>query len=178
MKTTSKKILIVYVSQTGFTKTYSDWIVQELKAEAIPLKSARAGCTADYDIIICGGGVCGNAINGIGRFKRLQKHDSNKPFIFFATGLRPPTEKTLEIVKNYNFEDKSTIPFFYLQGGMNYKKLESKQKAMVMCFKAMIKRRQQISEEDCEMLKLLQESHDFTDPLQIAPLVEYVDGIA
>ena len=35
------KTLIIYSSQTGFTKKYATWLSEELQADCIPLKDAK-----------------------------------------------------------------------------------------------------------------------------------------
>ena len=53
------KTLIIYSSQTGFTKKYATWIAEELQADCILLKDAKKINLDDYENIIYGSS-CGN----------------------------------------------------------------------------------------------------------------------
>ena len=46
------KTLIIYSSQTGFTKKYATWLSEELQADCIPLKDAKKINLDDYKNII------------------------------------------------------------------------------------------------------------------------------
>lgn len=52
------KTLIVYTSQTGFTKRYADWLAEELQADVMTLEEAKKQDTQYFDtadVIIYGG---------------------------------------------------------------------------------------------------------------------------
>ena len=48
------KSIVIYNSQTGFTKKYADWITEAAGCEAVPLKKVRKVKLAEYDAIVFG----------------------------------------------------------------------------------------------------------------------------
>ena len=52
------KTLIIYTSQTGFTKRYAEWIAEKMSGELLDLRDARkksADYFKDFDAICYGG---------------------------------------------------------------------------------------------------------------------------
>ena len=116
-----KKVLLIYKSNTGFTKKYAQWIQEELNCSAIELKDANISEVTKYDIVIFGGGIHANKINGIKFIKNNLELFKNKHLIIFATGATPAS--AVEEVKEFervNIPNESNISFFYFQSGMNY----------------------------------------------------------
>lgn len=124
-----------------------------------------------YDLILFGGGVYGNEIHGIKKFRRIEKQNPRKIFAYFATGIRPISDKVKQTLMQYNFPASSDIEFHYFQGGLDLEKLEPSQKTLLSCFIAMVKRRPSISAEDQYALNLLGASGDYSDRNQISGLL-------
>ena len=57
------KIIVIYNSQTGFTKRYAEWIAEATGADCLALSAAKAKNLADYDSIIFGGWACAGNIS-------------------------------------------------------------------------------------------------------------------
>ena len=62
------KTLIIYTSQTGFTKRYAEWIAEKMSGELLDLRDARkksADHFKDFDAICYGGwAMAGNLVKG------------------------------------------------------------------------------------------------------------------
>ena len=65
----SKDIIVIYNSQTGFTKKYAQWISEALECECVELNEAGKLNFEQYDAIIFGSWACAGGISKIKWFK-------------------------------------------------------------------------------------------------------------
>ena len=49
------KTVIIYASQTGFTKQYAEWIREKVSCDCVKLKDVKKLNLSDYDTIVYGG---------------------------------------------------------------------------------------------------------------------------
>ena len=47
------KTIVIYTSQTGFTKRYAEWISEASGAECLEFKQAKKIKLSDYDAMYC-----------------------------------------------------------------------------------------------------------------------------
>ena len=95
------KTLIIYTSQTGFTKKYAGWIAERMGADTLELKEARkkdAGFFAGYDAIVYGGwATAGNVakskwfLDHVGAWK-------DKRLAIFCVGGSPNDNPDVEVM--------------------------------------------------------------------------------
>lgn len=170
------KTLLLYESQTGFTQQYAQWIGQELDTLAIPLRDCTGAMLEEAELVIFGGSVRGSIISGQSKMERMLKRAGGKPIVWFATGIRPATARTLELVRKNNFSREESPCLFYFRGGMDPEKLKPGDKTLILCYRAMMKRRRDGDPEDQEVISLLRTTCDYSHPDQIAPLVQEVKG--
>ena len=64
------KSIVIYKSQTGFTKKYAEWISQESGAECMDIKRAKKIRLSDYDAVIYGGWCMAGSITNLDWFKK------------------------------------------------------------------------------------------------------------
>lgn len=166
-----KKVLVVYESKTGYTETYASWISEELGADMIARNKCKKEVLAQADLIIYGGSMNGGLISGLEKFRKLVKKVNTCPIIFFAVGIRKPTQRTLELVRNNNFRSDEQVSLFYMQGGMDSTKLRPGDKTMVVVYCAMINRQAAKHPEDEDLVKLMKNDGDYSDRQQIQPLI-------
>ena len=57
--------IVVYKTKYGSTKTYAEWIAEELSADIRDAKTVKADDLLKYDTIIYGGGLYAEVINGV-----------------------------------------------------------------------------------------------------------------
>ena len=57
--------IVVYKTKYGSTKTYAEWIAEELSADIRDAKTVKADDLLKYDTIIYGGGLYAEGINGV-----------------------------------------------------------------------------------------------------------------
>lgn len=128
----------------------------------------------DYDTILCGGGIFGSELSGIRRYRRIQKNNPDKHFIFFASGLRPPSEETQKILLRYNFKENDAPVLYYFHGGLSLESLHPAKKTMLAALRIMMRRQEVLSEGDIELLKNMTVSSDYCEKEQIFPLLEHL----
>lgn len=166
------EILLLYASQTGFTQRYAAWIAQALGVPAQPLAACTKAQVAAAELVIFGGSVRGSILTGQTKVDRLCRRAGGKPVVWFATGLRPATPRTLDLIRRNNFA--AEVPLFYFRGGLAPEKLRPGDKTLLLCYRAMLRRRRERAAEDEALLPLFQTACDYTDRRQIAPLLRKV----
>src|SRR5690554_5890408 len=119
------KTIVMYKSKTGFAKKYAEWIAESLSADIFEVSKVNINMLTKYDAVIFGGGLYAVGIIGIKFIKKNIDKLKDKKVVVFACGASPLSEKVIEDVLEHNFtlEEQKYFKFFYLRGGLNYKKL-------------------------------------------------------
>lgn len=100
------KIIVIYKSKSGYTKTYAEWISKDLNCDIKDVKDITISELEGYDVIIYGGGLYATGINGISILKKNYHLLKNKKLIVWATGENPGRESDLQKVWQHNFTDE------------------------------------------------------------------------
>lgn len=162
------KRLVVYESSTGFTKKYAEWIAKKLSCEVKPRIRVKAKEAAGYDQIIYGGWVLGGRVNGLDKFMKLYPGK----LVVFAVGVTPDSETVRNNIVSAS--GLGTIPFFYMQGGLNPSRQTLIQKRMLKMVRKFLAAKKDKNNQDRLIEQLLGHQGDYTDVIYINPLVEYV----
>lgn len=172
------RTLVIYKSQTGFTKKYAKWIAEDLTADIINVSEMNIDRLQNYDTIIYGGGLYAGGISGIKAITKNIDKIKEKRIIVFATGVCPGRDEELEQVKKANFTDdkQKYIKFFYLRGGFNYQKLNFSNKILMslLKLKLRLKTKKNLTSDERGMLAVYNKPVDFTNKKKICNLIEYV----
>lgn len=80
------KVVVIYNSQTGFTKRYAQWIAEAAGAECVELERAKKRSFDDYDAIIFGGWACAGGISKLKWFKAHMDNWRGKKLIVYCVG--------------------------------------------------------------------------------------------
>jgi menaquinone-dependent protoporphyrinogen IX oxidase len=173
------KTLIIYFSKYGSTKKYAELISSELNADIYSIKNVNISDLINYDTIILGSGLYAGKIQGINiiidNFEKIQ----DKKIVLFTCGLAD--YKNVENVNNIHKRLVKIIPenimqnikVYYLQGGINYKKLNMKHKLMMWLLKILTMRNKNMNGEDKEFIETYGKTLDFTCKENIIELVKY-----
>lgn len=172
---TNRKV-VVYTSETGFTKKYAGWIAEELKCAAMEIKDWKKQKPSDYQTVIYGGGFYAGSIKGLKKVKEQMRAYPDVKLIVFATGATPAESK--EIIQkamdaNFTEEEKKNIPAFYFQSGLNYENMGVKYKIMMKMFAKMMKKKADKTPEEQLMAEMLTHSFDYSKKENIIELLEY-----
>ena len=118
------RTLIIYTSQTGFTKKYAEWMAERMDGDLLELKEAQKKETEyfdDYDAICYGGwAMAGNLVKAKG-FLGKAVDWKNKRLAMFCVGGSPNDNPDVDaFLQNLlSEEQKEYIKMFYCQGGFN-----------------------------------------------------------
>ena len=112
------KTLIIYTSQTGFTKKYAEWLAEKMSGDLLELKDARkkpAEYFEDYDAICYGGWIMAENIVKVKWFLEKAADWKNKRLAVFCVGGSPNDNPDIDVFlkKALTEEQKKYIKLFY-----------------------------------------------------------------
>ena len=174
------KTLIIYSSQTGFTKQYATWIAEETGAELIPFKEAKKKNDAFYsdaDTILFGGWSMGGNLVNKELFTEKASLWKDKKLVLFCVGATPNDDPDIEesLQKMLTDEEKEYVKAFYCQGGLNYDNMKLPSKLMMKAFASAIKRKKNPTDMERDMAKWIDHSYDISDEKFVEPIVNYIE---
>lgn len=170
------KIIVIYNSQTGFTKRYAEWIAKETGADCLTLSAAKKKDLTAYEAIIFGSWACAGGISKINWFKGNIDKWSDKKLIAFCVGASPidnPEVKTA-LMQIFNESEQKKVKIFYCPGGFNYEKMSAPSKLMMKMFIITLKAKKNKTEADEIQIKMISSSYDISDKKYIEPILQYL----
>lgn len=173
------KALVVYTSQTGFTKKYAEWIAKRLQADLLDVRDAKKKKDFDsYDAIIFGGWAMAGKVMQSKWFLGKAPAWKEKKLALFCVGASPKENPDVEVSlkKLLTDEQREYIRAFYCQGGLNYDKMKTPSKLAVKALVSMLNKKKDASEKEKDMAEMLSHSYDISDEKYIEPIMEYVLG--
>lgn len=119
----AKDGIIIYSSQTGFTKRYAEYMAEELDYDIKPVRKANLFRVSCYPVVIYGGGLHHNRIDGIRGLVEGSEYLGDQTLIVFSVGLSSVNEDILRDIKTRNIPDflAENTYFEALPGGLAYK---------------------------------------------------------
>lgn len=168
------KTIVIYNSQTGFTKRYAQWIAEAAGADCLELSAAKKKSLTAYEAIVFGGWACAGSISKISWFKSNIEKWADKKLIAFCVGGSPIDNPEIEPALKRNFKESEwkKISVFYCPGGFNYEKMSAPSKLMMKMFIKALKAKKDKTEEEQEMIKMISTSYDISDRNYIEPILE------
>lgn len=168
------KAVVVYNSQTGFTRRYAKWIAEAADADCFALAEAKKRSMDEYDAIIYGGWACAGGISRLAWFKKNMNQWSGKKLIAFCVGASPIENPEIEeaLRKNFSADEWEKVNVFYCPGGFNYEKMSAASRLMMKIFIKTLKAKKDKTEEDEIMIKMISSSYDISDRKYIEPVLE------
>ena len=99
------KKIVIYTSQTGFTKRYAEWISEGSGAECVEFKQAKKIKLSDYDAIIFGGWCMAGGVTKLGWFKNqiAELSSESKKIMVYMVGASPAENPDIPLVMERNF---------------------------------------------------------------------------
>ena len=99
------KTVVIYNSQTGFTKRYAQWIAEAAGADCLELSAAKRINLDAYKAIIFGGWACAGGIRKLSWFKNNIDNWNDKKLITFCVGASPIDSPEIEPFLKQNFTE-------------------------------------------------------------------------
>lgn len=167
------KTIVIYNSQTGFTKRYAEWIAEAMGADCFELSAAKKKDLAAYDAIIFGSWACAGGISKLGWFKGNVDRWRDKKLIAFCVGASPIDSPEIDpaLKRNFTESEREKISVFYCPGGLNYEKMPAPSKLMMKMLLITLKAKKGKTEADQEMIKMISASYDISDKKYIEPIL-------
>lgn len=161
------KYKVVYVSKTGFTKQYAEYIATALNVKAELYKKGIN--IKDYSKVIFCSFVFGGNISELADIKN--EVTENKLFVL-ATGIYPPSSQRISLLAKDNRIDETRL--YYVSGGLDFSKLNFIKKAMLKMVKSTLEKKSDRSADDNEALRRLNQGGCFVDLKSSYPLIKDV----
>lgn len=168
------KTVVIYNSQTGFTRRYAQWIAEAAGAECVELEGAKKRSFDDYNAIVFGGWACAGGISKLKWFKSHMDDWADKKLIVYCVGAGPADSPDIPRALRSNFSDAQweKVKVFYLPGGFNYERMSPMFKMMMKVFLRTLKAKKDKTEEEKGMVEMISHSYDISDRRYIEPIVE------
>jgi menaquinone-dependent protoporphyrinogen IX oxidase len=171
------KTLVVYTSQTGFTKKYAEWLTERMNADLFDLKDVQKKENSffdDYEAIVYAGWCMAGKVVKANWFLDRAKNWKDKHLALIAVGGSPNDNPDVEIALQnlLTDEQKGYIKAFYCQGGFNHEKMGLPSKLAMKAFIATLKKSK--NEKEREVASFIDHSYDISDKKFIEPVVEYL----
>lgn len=129
--------LIVYKSNTGFTKEYVDSLERRvLPCDVVEVSKLKKDQIKNADAIFYGGPLKNNVIEGLDKFLKHHKLFGEKDIFVFCTGIQPLDQDKRENIINANGLSFYHVRLYIYPGGLDISKMSPlKQKIMKMGMK-------------------------------------------
>jgi menaquinone-dependent protoporphyrinogen IX oxidase len=171
------RTIVVYRSLSGFTKKYSQWIAEELKADLFDAKEIQPQKLCEYGVIIFGGSLHAVGINGIKLIKENFSLLADKKIIVFAVGASAPKEGIVDEIRKRNFDgEQKNLKLYYLRGGFNFSKLDFSNKVLMALFRVKVSMKRKKTPDEKGMLAAYSKPIDCTRKENVKEIVEYVQS--
>ena len=171
------KTIVIYKTKYGSTRTYAEWIAEELGCDAVDAKKVKADDLLCYDTIIYGGGLYAEVINGVSLITKNIEKLNDKKIIIYTTGITPAdvTEYYNGEVIERNFKNgvPENVKIFNFLGKMILDELTPVHRAALVSLKKIMSAKKNPSDMVKLLIDLCDADGDFSDRNSIAPLVEY-----
>lgn len=166
--------VVIYNSQTGFTRRYAQWIAEASGADCFELSEARRKDLAPYEAVIFGGWACAGGISKLSWFKGNLDKWPDKKLIVFCVGGSPieSPETALALARNFSESERKRVSVFYCPGGFNYEKMSAPSKLMMKLFIKSLKAKKDKTEDEQEMIAMISSSYDISDRKYIEPILD------
>ncbi|MDD3304218.1 MAG: flavodoxin domain-containing protein [Clostridia bacterium] len=156
---------IVYYSKTGHTEHYAKMLGKELEIEAIPFSEIKKINKEEQVVFMSWVFASG--------IKKLKKVLSQYNVICVAAvGMNVKSDDNTKLLVETN---RLTIPFFYLQGGLNYDRLKGFEGSLLkMVAKKVIEENR---EQDKELIKIFKNGGDFVSKENLTDMIGHLKSI-
>lgn len=171
------KTVIIYNSQTGFTKRYAGWIAEAAGADCLELTAAKKKNLDAYEAIVFGGWACAGSISKLGWLKNNAGKWTGKKLIVFCVGGSPIDNPEIEqfLKRNLREPEFRNVNAFYCPGGFNYEKMSAPSRLMMKMFIKTLQAKKDKTEAEQVMVKMISSSYNISDKKYIEPILQCLE---
>ncbi len=170
------KPVILYYSQTGFTKQYAEWMAEELSCPCFAFEKGKSVDFSQFDAVIFGSWCHAGRLKKYKWFQDMLPRWKGKRKAVFAVGASPAgTIQAEQFLKTLEIPGEE-ITAFYLPGGLRYERMGTASRIMMKMFSAMVNRKKEKTPEEEQMAQMVSRSYDVSDRKRIKPVLEYIRG--
>ena len=170
--------VVIYKSKYGSTKSYDEWISDELDCPVLNAKETKIEDILGYDTIIYGGGLYAEVIAGVSLITKNLDKLLGKKLIVYSTGITPPDCREyyddLVIKKNFKPEMMDKIKVYNFMGKMILDELTVVHRTAIKALKKLMSGKENPTEMEKLLIELCDKDGDFSDRESIKELIEYV----
>ena len=173
------KTLVIYTSQTGFTKRYAQWLADETGADLYDLKDVQKREEAFFgscEAIVYAGWCMAGSVVKVKWFLGKAESWKEKRLAVVCVGGSPNDNPDVEALLKNTLGDKRKeyIKAYYCQGGFAYERMNAASKLAMKLFASALKKKP--DEKSRQMAELISKSYDISDKKFIEPIVSYLRG--
>ena len=172
--------IVVYKTKYGSTKTYAEWIAEELSCEAVDVKHTNIENLLEYDTIIYGGGLYAEVINGVSIITKNLDKLKDKKIAVYTTGITPLDCRayydTYVIEKNFKNGVPENVKLFNFLGKMKMDELSLVHCTALKSLKKIMSSKKKPSEMEKMLIDLCDADGDFSNKEDIKDLITYIKG--
>ena len=170
--------IVIYKTKYGSTKTYAEWIADELGCSIAEAKTVTVKDLEKYDTIIYGGGLYAEVINGVSLITRNLDALKDKKIAIYTTGITPLDcrEYYDKYVAEKNFKKgvPENIKIFNFMGKMILSELTPVHRTALKTLKKIMSSKKEPTEMEKLLVVLCDADGDFTNIEEIKPLIDYI----
>ncbi len=168
------KGIVIYHSQTGFTRRYAHWIAEASGADCLSLSEAKHRDLSGYDTIVFGGWACAGRISKISWFMKQLPAWKGKRLAAFCVGGSPVDHPDIQTFLADTAEQLSagSVQVFYCPGGFNYEAMSPASRLAMKLFLRALRAKKDKTPQEEEMIRMIGSSYDISDRRFILPVLQ------
>ena len=174
------KTIVIYKSKYGSTRTYAEWIAEELSCEAVEASKVKADDLIRVNNIIYGGGLYAEVINGVSLITKNMDKLKDKKIAIYTTGITPIDCREyydkLVIEKNFKGGVPECVKIFNFTGKMVIDELSLVHRTALKTLKKIMLSKAEPTEMENLLIELCDADGDFSDRSQITDLITYINN--
>ena len=172
--------IVVYKSKYGSTREYARWIAEELHCDAVDAKEMSIDKLSEYDVIVYGGGLYAETINGVSLITKNIDKLKDKKIAIYSTGITPLECREyydkLVIERNFKTHIPENVKVFNFLGKMVIDELSIVHRTAIKGLKKIMGNKENPTEMEKLLIELCDADGDFSNKEDIYPLVKYASG--
>lgn len=169
------KSVIIYNSQTGFTKQYAQWLSEELACEVVSFNEAKSRKYDEYDNIIFGSWCHAGNIVKIDWFKQLMEEKPKKKYAIFAVGASPLENPEVDmLIDKIIPEDSFNCKVFYCPGGIRYDKMKFLDRKLMKMFTKALSKKKDATVAERMQAEMISHDYDIQEKKYIEPIIDWI----